>query len=60
MKRDYKEFPKDDNGEVLWQLRTSGDALREPREIDFSEGWIYIALLVYGTQGRWLVKGRKP
>lgn len=36
MKRDYKQFPKDDNGEVLWQLRTSGDALTEPREIDFS------------------------
>ena len=36
MKRDYKKFPKDDNGEVLWELRTSGDALTEPREIDFS------------------------
>jgi hypothetical protein len=36
MKRDYKKFPKDDNGEVLWHLRTSGDALTEPREIDFS------------------------
>jgi hypothetical protein len=36
MKRDFKQFPKDDNGEVLWQLRTSGDALADPREIDFS------------------------
>jgi hypothetical protein len=36
MKRDYKQFPRTPNGEVLWQLRTSGDALTEPREIDFS------------------------
>ena len=36
MKRDFKQFPRDDNGEVLWQLRTSGDALADPREIDFS------------------------
>jgi len=36
MKRDYKQFPKNDTGEVLWQLRTDGDALAEPREIDFS------------------------
>jgi len=36
MKRDYKQFPRNDNGEVLWQLRTSGDALADPREIDFS------------------------
>jgi hypothetical protein len=36
MKRDYKQFPRNPNGEVLWALRTSGDALTEPREIDFS------------------------
>src|SRR6185436_12315138 len=36
MKRDYKKFPKDDNGEVLWHLRCDGDALQDPREIDFS------------------------
>ena len=36
MKRDYKEFPDDDNGNVLWHFRSKGDALTEPREIDFS------------------------
>ena len=36
MKRDYTEFPKDDNGEVLWQLRCEGDALTESRELDFT------------------------
>jgi hypothetical protein len=36
MERDYKQFPDDDNGEVLWRLRSQGDALTEPREIDFS------------------------
>lgn len=36
MKRDYKQFPRNGNGDVLWQLRTSGDALTEPRLIDFS------------------------
>jgi len=36
MKRDYKKFPKDDNGEVLWKFRCEGDTLEEPREIDFS------------------------
>src|SRR5215472_5033856 len=36
MKRDYKHFPRNGNGDVLWGLRTSGDALTEPREIDFS------------------------
>ena len=36
MKRDYKEFPDDDNGNVLWHFRTKGDALTEPREIDFT------------------------
>jgi hypothetical protein len=36
MERDYTHFPDDDNGEVLWELRCAGDALVEPREIDFS------------------------
>ena len=36
MKRDYKQFPRTDNGEVLWRLRKSGDALTEPRLMDFS------------------------
>jgi len=36
MKRDYKQFPEDDNGEVLWELRSQGDALTDPREIDFT------------------------
>lgn len=36
MKRDYTQFPEDDNGNVLWQLRSEGDALTEPREIDFT------------------------
>ncbi len=35
MNRDYKKFPEDDNGEVLWKLRCAGDALTAPREIDF-------------------------
>jgi hypothetical protein len=36
MKRDYTQFPKDDNAEVLWQLRCEGDSLTEPRELDFT------------------------
>ncbi len=36
MKRDHKQFPKDDNGDVLWELRCEGDALTDPREIDFT------------------------
>jgi hypothetical protein len=36
MKRDYKKFPDDDNGNGLWHFRTKGDALTEPREIDFT------------------------
>jgi Regulator of ribonuclease activity B len=44
MKRDYAQFPNDDNGDVLWHLHSKGDALTEPREIDFtvilpSEEW---------------------
>lgn len=34
--RNYKHFPEDDNGEILWKLRCNGDALTDPREIDFS------------------------
>ncbi len=36
MKRNLKQFPNDENGEVLWRLRCAGDALTDPREIDFS------------------------
>lgn len=36
MKRDYNLFPKDDNGEVLWELHCEGDALTESRELDFT------------------------
>jgi len=36
MIRDLEQFPKDDNGDVLWHLRTKGDALTEPRELDFT------------------------
>jgi hypothetical protein len=36
MKRDYNQFPDDDSGDVLWHFRTKGDALTEPREIDFT------------------------
>jgi hypothetical protein len=36
VKRDYAQFPDDDNGNVLWDLRCHGDALRESREIDFT------------------------
>src|SRR5258708_12538686 len=34
MKRDHKQFPKDDNGDVLWEVRCEGDALTDPRERD--------------------------
>jgi hypothetical protein len=36
MQRDYTLFPKDDNGDVLWHMRTKGDALTKPRELDFT------------------------
>ena len=36
MKRDYSEFPEDDNGAILWKLREHGDLLTAPREIDFT------------------------
>jgi hypothetical protein len=33
--RDYEQFPDDDNGAVLWHMRSEGDSLTTPREIDF-------------------------
>lgn len=36
MERDFEQFPEDENGEVLWELRSQGDALTEAREIDFT------------------------
>ena len=36
MTRDFDQFPKDDNGDVLWQMRSKGDSLAKPREIDFT------------------------
>jgi hypothetical protein len=36
MKRDYAQFPDDENGDVLWRMRDHGDNLAKPREIDFS------------------------
>jgi hypothetical protein len=34
--RDLVLFPADENGDVLWHMRSKGDALSQPREIDFS------------------------
>jgi hypothetical protein len=36
MKRDYTLFPNDDNGDVLWHLRSKGDTLTAARELDFT------------------------
>jgi len=36
MKRDYSLFPNDDNGDVLWHMRSKGDELTQPRELDFT------------------------
>lgn len=36
MKRDFKQFPDDENGNVLWHMKQSGDNLSVAREIDFS------------------------
>lgn len=36
MKRDYKQFPDDENGDVLWRMKEHGDNLSVAREIDFS------------------------
>jgi hypothetical protein len=34
--RDPLLFPADENGDVLWHMRSKGDALSQPREIDVS------------------------
>jgi len=36
MDRDLEQFPADENGDVLWHLRTKGDSLSKPRELDFT------------------------
>ena len=36
MTRDYQQFPDDDNGNVLWQMREDGDDLAEAHEIEYS------------------------
>lgn len=34
--RDYEQFPDDSNGAVLWHMRSKGDSLTTPREVDFT------------------------
>jgi hypothetical protein len=34
--RDLEQFPNDDNGDILWTLRSNGDSLESPRDIEFS------------------------
>lgn len=36
MERDLQRYPNDDNGDVLWQIASSGADLSYPREIDFA------------------------
>ena len=36
MLRDFKQFPDDDNGNVLWQMQQDGDDLSVPHEIEYS------------------------
>lgn len=36
MTRDFKLYPDDDNGNVLWQMHQDGDDLTEPHEIEYS------------------------
>jgi Regulator of ribonuclease activity B len=36
MERDLKQFPEDENGDVLWNMHSDGDNLSTPREVDFS------------------------
>lgn len=36
MTRDFKQFPDDDNGNVLWQMHQDGDDLTEAHEIEYS------------------------
>ncbi len=35
MDRDYKVFPDDENGDVLWRMSEQGDNLDKKREVDF-------------------------
>jgi hypothetical protein len=36
VKRDYAQYPDDENGDVLWSMLEDGDNLATPREVDFS------------------------
>jgi regulator of RNase E activity RraB len=36
MTRDFKQFPDDDNGNVLWQMAQDGDDLTVAHEIEYS------------------------
>lgn len=36
MERDLKKYPKNDNGEALWNMKENGDDLSKKREINFS------------------------
>jgi hypothetical protein len=36
MPRDFVQFPRSENGDVLWSMSENGDDLSAPREIDFS------------------------
>lgn len=36
MTRDFKLYPDDDNGNVLWQMAQDGDDLTEAHEIEYS------------------------
>jgi 23S rRNA U2552 (ribose-2'-O)-methylase RlmE/FtsJ len=36
MIRDLRQFPDDENGDVLWNMHSDGDNLTTPREVDFS------------------------
>ena len=36
MTRDFKLYPDDDNGNVLWQMHQDGDDLTEAHEIEYS------------------------
>jgi hypothetical protein len=36
MTRDYVQFPRDENGDILWDMNEDGDNLAVAREIDFS------------------------
>ena len=36
MERDYKRFPHDENGDVLWRMFCNGDRLDKARMIEFA------------------------